>query len=67
METFVLDASALIAFLNDEEGADKAEEVKKKAKMDVSNQNIESIDELLDFGQIAKLFAIDVREFCLDN
>ena len=33
METFVLDASALIAFLNDEEGADKAEDVFQKAKM----------------------------------
>lgn len=33
METFVLDASALIAFLNDEEGADIAEDVFQKAKM----------------------------------
>jgi predicted nucleic acid-binding protein len=31
-ETFVLDASALIAFLNDEKGADKVENVLKEAK-----------------------------------
>lgn len=33
-ETFVLDASALIAFLNDEDGADKVEDVLQKAKVD---------------------------------
>lgn len=33
-ETFVLDASALIAFLNDEDGAAKVEDVLQKAKVD---------------------------------
>lgn len=33
-ETFVLDASALIAFLNDEKGSDKVEDVLKEAKED---------------------------------
>ena len=33
-ETFVLDASALIAFLNDEDGADKVEDVLQRAKRD---------------------------------
>lgn len=31
-ETFVLDASALIAFLNDEDGANKVEDILRKAK-----------------------------------
>jgi predicted nucleic acid-binding protein len=31
-EAFVLDASALIAFLNDEDGADKVEDILQKAK-----------------------------------
>lgn len=34
-ETFVLDASALIAFLNDEDGADKVEDVLQRAKRDL--------------------------------
>ncbi|MEW6418336.1 MAG: PIN domain-containing protein [Nitrospirota bacterium] len=33
-ETFVLDASALIAFLNDEDGSDKVEDILQKAKGD---------------------------------
>ena len=32
MEAFVLDACSLIAFLNDEEGADKVEDLLRKAK-----------------------------------
>lgn len=32
MDTFVLDASALIAFLNDEEGADKVDNILQRAK-----------------------------------